>query len=116
MSKIEIIGKATIEQIAIWKKQFGDVFEITVDEHVCYIRPVDRATMRFALSKINVKIDKGNNQEINLEKMIEIGEVILTNCWLGGSEEIKQKDRLLIAASMQAGELFEIAETSLKKL
>ena len=114
-------GKATPEQVEIWKKTYPEVYEINVEGHRCYLRGFDRTTMKFALSRLSIKVNPesaaaGKGVEINMEKMIEIGEIALQNCWLGGDDEIKTNDRLFIAAAMQVGELFDIAETSLKKL
>lgn len=112
-----LTGQATPDQIAAWKKLHGDVYEITVDNHVGYVRGFDRATMKFALSQLKIKLDKDSQgAEVSVEKMIELGEIGLKNCWIGGSEEILGNDRLFMAAALQVGELFEIAETTLKKL
>jgi len=112
-----LIGQATPEQISALKKLHGDVWEITVDGHVGYVRGFDRATMKFALSQLKVKLDHdGSGAEVSVEKMIELGEIGLKNCWVGGSEEILNNDRLFMAAALQVGELFDIAETTLKKL
>lgn len=110
-------GKASDEQIEAFKKMYGDVYEIQVEGHFCYVKGFDRTTMKLALSRMKMKIDIDKKEtEIDMEKMLEIGEIGLQNGWLAGSEDIKQKDRLWIAASMQVGELFDLAETSLKKL
>lgn len=112
-----LTGQATPDQIAAWKKLHGDVYEITVNSHVGYVRGFDRATMKFALSQLKIKLDKDSHgAEVSVEKMIELGEIGLKNCWIGGSEEILSNDRMFMAAALQVGELFEIAETTLKKL
>lgn len=112
-----LTGQANPDQIAAWKKLHGDVYEITVDDHVGYVRGFDRATMKFALSQLKIKLDKDSQgAEVSVEKMIELGEIGLKNCWIGGSEEILSNDRMFMAAALQVGELFEIAETTLKKL
>lgn len=106
----------TPDRIAAWKKLHGDVYEITVDGHTGYVRGFDRNTMKFALSQLKFKLGADSTAEVSVEKMIELGEIGLKNCWLGGDEEIKNNDRLFMAAALQVGELFEIAETALKKL
>lgn len=111
------IGQASSDQIAAWKRLHGDVYEIGVEGHVGYVRGFDRSTMKFALSQLCMRIDPETKAaELNLEKMVELGEIGLKNCWLGGSEAILSNDRLFAAAALQVGELFEIAETTLKKL
>ena len=110
-------GKATADQIAAWKKMHGDVYEVTVGGKFCYVRGFDRVTMKLCLSQMKMKIDtETKSTEIDMQKMLEIGEIGLQNCWLGGSEDIKAIDNLWIAASMQVGSLFDFAEADLKKL
>ena len=114
---VEGDGKATEEQIAAWKKLYGEVFEIEVRGKFCYLRGFDRATMKLALSQLNVKINtEDQSADFDMNKTIEIGEIGLQNCWLYGAEEIKNNDGLWIAASLQAGSLFNLEETKLKKL
>jgi len=116
-TKIGVNGKATEEQIAVWKKTYKDVYQIKVGEHYCYIRDFDRETMKYALSQLNMKVNTEKKEaEIDMEKIVNIGEIALQNCWLGGDEEIKNNARLWVSASMQAGELFNVEETELKKL
>lgn len=111
----KLIGEVAENQIAVWKKQHKDVFSIEVEGHIGYVRGFDRATMKYALSQLSIKAND-KEQTISAEKIINIGEIGLTNCWLGGSDEILTNDRLFIAAAMQVGELFDFAETKLKKL
>lgn len=112
-----VFGKATDLQVEAWKKMFGDVYEIQVADHFCYVKAFDRTTMKYALSQLKMKVNTETKEvQMDMEKMLEIGEIGLQNCWIGGSEEIKTKDRLWVAAAMQVGELFELAETKLKKL
>lgn len=108
--------KATKEQIQVWKNQWkGDVYELEIEGKYCYIRSFDRETMRCVLSNLTMKVsDKG--AEIDAGKILDIGAIGLTNCWLGGDDEILNNDRLYIAACMQVGELFELAQTKLKKV
>ena len=113
----ELIGAATDEQIAAWKNIYGDVHSIEVEGHVCYIKGFTRETVKYALSRLKIRIDSETNEAVmDVEKMLEIGEIGLQHCFIGGSEEIKTNDRLWIAAAMKVGELFDIAEAKLKKL
>jgi len=110
-------GKATEGQIAVWKKQHGGVYEIEVKGRFCYIREFDRETMKYALSQLNMKINTETKEaELDMEKVLGIGEIGLQNCWLGGDEEIKTSTSLFISACLQVGTLFEVAEGSIKKL
>ena len=49
-------------------------------------------------------------------KIITAGEIILNACWVGGDEEIRKNEDLLVEACMQAVQLVERKEASLKKL
>ncbi len=115
----------TKNQIEAWKKMYGDVYELTVGSKKCYLRKFDRATMSYALSLLASDVDinmgdktnpKAGKIQINPEKILKVGEVALTNCWLAGDTAIKEDDSLFVSAAMQAGALFEMEETSLKKL
>ena len=110
-------GKATEGQIAVWKKQHGVVYEIEVKGYFCYIREFDRETMKYALSQLNMKINTETQEaEFDMDKLVNLGEVGLNTCWLGGDEEIKTSAPLFISACLQVGTLFEIADGTLKKL
>jgi len=116
-TKKQLTGQATDEQIAAWKKIHGDVYSIEVEEHICYVKGFTREAMKYALSQLKVRIDTSTNSaEMDVEKMLAIGEVGLQNCFIGGSEAIKTNDRLWLSACMQMGELFEVAEAKIKKL
>lgn len=109
-------GKATEEQIQAWKKMWGEVTEIKVKEHFCYLKPLTRTVMKLGLGQLSIKVNTESSEaEMDMGKIIELGEIVLQNCWLGGSEEFQNNDVLWVNAAMQAGELFELAETSLKK-
>ena len=116
-NKIKQNGKATDEQIAIWKKTHQEVYEIEVEGSFCYIREIDRETMKYAFSELKMKINTETKEgEVDMEKMVNVGEIGLQNCWIGGDEKIKSNGRLWVSACMQVGELINVAETSLKKL
>ncbi len=118
MEDTKLIGQATEDQIAAWKNMHKQgVYAIEVEGHVVYIKGFDRQTMKYALSQLRIKIDTESKvAELNMEQMVEIGEIGLQNGWIGGSEEIRTNDRLWTAAALQVGELFEIAEANIKKL
>jgi hypothetical protein len=120
MNKTQLIGQATEDQIAAWKKihKIDDVFAIKVDGHVCYVKDFDRASMKYALSQVTTTVDEKGKEDydFSLEKQVEVGEVGLQNGWLGGSESIKQDDKMWISAAMQMGALFRFSEVSLEKL
>ena len=47
---------------------------------------------------------------------IKFNEIMLANCWLGGSEAIKTDDDLFLGASGKLAELIEVKEAELVKL
>lgn len=103
METIELIGQATPEQVAEWKKKHGDVFAIKVGGHICYLRKPDRKTLAYCNSV--GKVD-----------MIKYNETLLNNCFIGGSEDVKTDDKLFYGASGQLLNIIEVAEASLEKL
>lgn len=119
MGEKKLTGEVEQEQIDSWKKKYGKVQGIVVDGHICYIRKIDRNTMSYALSQLSFKMSRSGDLqdgeiEMNMGRLYKTGEAILTNCWIGGSEEIKQDNDLWANACMAAGELVQLKETSLK--
>ena len=93
----------TKEQIKQWKAKYKEVFVLRVDDKVAYLRTPDRATLSYAST-------------LATKDPMKFNEAILTNCWLGGDEEIKTDDALFLAASSKLGELRQIKEATLEKL
>jgi len=101
------------EYIDSLKKQFPEITnELTLtkggEEYKCYLKNPNRAILEQALGLIGKT--RGNPE------MIRAGEVILLGCWVTGDEVIKTEDDLLVSFSLQAIELIETHETSLKKI
>ena len=114
MTKPELKGLATKEQIDAWKKQYGEFYSIEVDGHIGYLKPIERKVMMYALSKVDIGIsDQG--RKMNLGQMAQSGEVVLQNCWIGGSEEIRKNDDLFFAAAIEASYLVSFKDALLKK-
>lgn len=99
------VGKITIttEQIEAWKKKYGEVFIVEIEDKKAYLKRPSRK----ALSAAAV-VGKSDPMKYN--------EVLLENCWLGGDEEIKTDDPLFLGASQILAELVEVKEATLKKL
>lgn len=93
----------TKEQIKQWKTKYKEVFVLRVDDKVAYLRTPDRATLSYAST-------------LATKDPMKFNEAILTNCWLGGDEEIKTDDALFLSASSKLGELIQIKEATLEKL
>lgn len=93
----------TKEQIKQWKAKYKEIFVLRVDDKVAYLRTPDRATLSYAST-------------LATKDPMKFNEAILTNCWLGGDEEIKTDDALFLSASSKLGELIQIKEATLEKL
>jgi len=103
MNKQALTGEVTPEKIAEWKANHKEVFAITVDGHIAYLRKPDRKTISYASS-------------IGSKDPIKFSEIMLKNCWLGGSDSIQTDDSLFLAASGKLTDLIEVKEAELVKL
>ncbi len=83
-------------------------YSITVEDKICWLKKIDRATLEVALGLIMATTGQ--------PQYIRAGEIILLNCWVNGDEEIKKDDKYLIPACLQAYELIQLKEASLKKI
>lgn len=71
-------------------------------EYSCVVKSPDRNTLSVA-SKF-------------MEDPVRFNEVIFTNCFVAGDEEIRTDDYLRLAAETKCAGLVKIAESSIKKL
>ncbi len=94
------ITKETIQE---WKKKYGTIHKLSVDDKVAYLKTPDRKTLSYATS-------------IATKDPLKFNEVLLNNCWLGGDEEIKTDDSLFLSASAKLADLIEVKEASLEKI
>ncbi len=101
--KIELNGVATEEQIATWKEKYSEIFAVTVDSHIVYLKKPDRKTLSFA-------------SNIGTKDPIKFNEILLNNCFIGGSEEVKTNDSLFLSVSTKLSELIEVKEAEMVKL
>ena len=53
---------------------------------------------------------------IGTKDPMKFNEIILTNCWLGGDEELKTNDDYFLAVSGTLSQLIVIKEAQLEKL
>ena len=90
-------------KIAAWKKKHGDVFAYEVDGQTCYLHRPGRDVIAAASV-----VGKGDP--------FKFAEVILTNCWLGGDEELRDDDRYFIGLSHQISQIVEVKVGEIKKL
>ena len=102
------------QQLARWKQQHREVTAITVhiseaEEATAYIRNPDRNVIAYALNRVMNK------------QLLEAGEFLLLNCWLGGDERLNPNsphcfDPAVVAAALQAAQSIEMLAASSKKL
>lgn len=97
------IGKATPEQIASWKALHGDIYQVKVDKYYGYLKKPDRKVLSYATS-------------VGQSDPMKFNELVLQNCWLGGANELKEKDEYFFAVVAQLNVLIEVKEAEIKKL
>lgn len=96
-------GQATPEQIAMWKKQHIDVFEVVSRDKVCYLKRPDRNTLRAV-------------DAVSESDYLRGDEVVIENCWLGGDPEIKTNDVYFLEAIQTLKEIMDYGRAEIKKL
>jgi hypothetical protein len=102
-TKTMLIGEATADQIAAWKKEHKEVFSITVENHVGYFKKPNRTVIAIASSKVK-------------DNPMGYIETILENTFIGGSREIVENDDFFLAAMTTAEKMIEIKTAELVKL
>ena len=100
-------GGITVEQVEAWKNKHRKVYRVDIvdgeDTHIGYFKRPDFATIK-AITKVS-KTDE-----------VEAGKVMFDNCWLGGSEDLKNDAVLFMAVQVQLGKLVNGCMGSLKNL
>lgn len=98
-------GNVPSEELKKWKTKFGKVHKITVevtedDTAVGYLKPPNRDHKAIALSMFNQN------------KILETGEFLLQNCWLGGDERLKTSEEISESAAVQANSIVNFLKGS----
>lgn len=93
----------TKEQIEGYKKEYQDIYLVTVEDKKCYLHKPTRQTLDLALSSRE-------------KKRSLYGETILKNCWIAGNKEILEEDEYFYAATSQLDDLITFKDAELKKL
>lgn len=96
-------NKPTQEQINEWKKKYGEISVLRVEDKVAYLKTPNRKTLSYATS-------------VASKDPLKFNEILLDNCWIDGDEEIKTNDALFLSASSKLADLIEIKEATLEKL
>lgn len=102
----------TQEQIDAWKDKYSKVHKLTVivkkdaygkttDEAVGYLRNPTRNHKATAMSMFAQN------------KIMECGEFLKNNCWLGGDERLKDKGEIADTASVSANGIIEFLDGEL---
>jgi hypothetical protein len=99
-------GNITKEQIEIWKKEHGKVFTLKVtvaegDVAVGYLKKPSRNHKATALSMYSQN------------KVLECGEFLRDNCWLGGDDRLKIAEDIADSAAIQASGIVKFLESEL---
>lgn len=101
-NEVKLQGTADQAQIDKWKALHGDVYSITGEGKICYIKKPNRKVMEYAASFQN--------------NPIKMAETIFNSCFLGGCEDFKTDDELFLSAAPKLGSLVKLKETELAKL
>lgn len=104
-------GGITVGELEQYKNEHGkeNIFQLDVevqkgDVATCYIRKPDRNVYALAISMYNQ------------DKILECGELIILNCWLGGDTRCKMDTQVAISAAMKARDTVTFYTASLKNV
>ncbi len=103
METIQLKGQATPDQIKIWKDKYSEIFAIKCEDKVAYLKKPDRKVLGYASAE-------------GQKDPLKFNEILLKNCWIGGSEELRDDDAYFLSVSGKLAELIEIKAVELEKL
>ena len=89
------------EQIAAWKKQHGDIYLITVEDKSCVLRKPTRQELSFVSG---------------ITDPMQFTETLLKQLWLGGDEDMQERDEYFLAISSKLDTVLKLKEAEVKKL
>ena len=95
-------------QIDAWKQAHGAVYQVTVnvaegETAVCYLKKAGRNVVAYALT------------QLASNRLLEAGEFILDNCFIGGDERFKTDEDIRIAGAQQAAGVVQVMQGELVK-
>lgn len=97
-------NKIEQKQIDAWKAQHGEIFSVDfTDGKIAYLKKPTRKILKAAMAKMQTD-------------PMSFAERILTDCWLGGDDEVKTNDDYFFGAAEQLEGLMEVKKAELKKL
>ena len=91
------------------KAKYGDVYQITVKGQT----PDDNVVAYFRAPK---RAEVASFMRHSKEDSLRAGEVLITNCFVGGDARIKTDDTLFLSAVTQIAGIIDIRESELVKL
>lgn len=89
------------EQIDAWKKQHGDIYLITVEDKSCVLRKPTRQELSFVSG---------------ITDPMQFTETLLKHLWLGGDEDMQERDEYFLAISSKLDTVLKLKEAEVKKL
>jgi hypothetical protein len=89
------------EQIDAWKKQHGDIYLITVEDKSCVLRKPTRQELSFVSG---------------ITDPMQFTETLLKQLWLGGDEDMQERDDYFLAISSKLDTVLKLKEAEVKKL
>ena len=89
------------EQIDAWKKQHGDIYLITVEDKSCVLRKPTRQELSFVSGITDPML---------------FTETLLKQLWLGGDEDMQERDEYFLAISSKLDTVLKLKEAEVKKL
>lgn len=100
-------GGISPQQVEEMRRKHRKVFRVDIvdgeDTHVGYFRRPDFETIK-TITKLS-KVDE-----------VAAGKVMMDNCWLGGSEELRTDAVLFMAVQVQLGKMLNGCMGSIKNL
>ena len=89
------------EQIDAWKKAHGDIYLITVEDKSCVLRKPTRQELSFVSG---------------ITDPMQFTETLLKQLWLGGDEDMQERDEYFLAISSKLDTVLKLKEAEVKKL
>ena len=99
----KLIGQLSDEEIAKLKKKHGEIWAVTSEGKIGYLRTPKRAELGLAMSYATTN-------------PLKMTEMVLQSCWLGGSDDLRDNDRYFFGLNTQIQQIVEVADVEVKKL
>jgi hypothetical protein len=103
VKQVELVGQATSDQIAAWKKDHKDIYAISVDGHVAYFKKPGRQVIALASTKLQTN-------------PLGYMETILENTFIGGSKTLIEDDDYFMSLVPKVEEMVQVKMAELVKL